>query len=230
MKIYTYMLPQFEAFDPSHPQGEAIPIEQLKPYLRQYGAIFGVDRQTREEAKDCFFTNNNVGANYSFDSPQELNAITVLGFDALQTIHIDVHLTDDFPLLALMLILSYTHRLKHIYLSTFTGLSKMVPPTIDEDADEVGQFLTRRGDLFKHNLLQIQDIHIDFVTETDFSSFEPHVGKFIQLAWMNQVFDSDTPLTILIKRALFVARPSVQLSTASDSKTYSDRDLEDDLD
>jgi hypothetical protein len=225
--VYNHALPSYEEFDANHPRGEVVPITHLKAYLRQFGAVFRVDRETRKDARDYFFEHNNIGAYQSVHAPEDMVAIPVLGWEALQTIHIDLELNDDWPVLGLLAILYNTTRLRHLFLEMFTGLSEQVFPTMWECEDEVEDFRTHQGAQLAANLLKITDIHIDLVCEQTIAAFGPPLGAFLQYAWMNRTFASDSLLTCDIKRALFQARPTIELRAAQDEKTYSNRGLED---
>jgi hypothetical protein len=225
--LYKHVLHTYSEYDPGHPEDDVVTADHLKGYFGHFGALLGTDRQTRQAFKNFLFDHFNVGVNCSLAAPQDLEAIKILGWGAFQTYHIDAHLTDEFPLVAFMAVLSNTHRLKHLYITAFTGLSKNVLPTIEEDGDDVEAFLVDRSVYLGRNLLQIEDINIDLVCEQSIAPFLPYFSKFIQQAWMNMLYDSEGKLTWWIKRGLFLARPTLRLSTASDEQTYSNRGLED---
>lgn len=173
------------------------------------------------------FSRINIGVNYSIVAADDLRAIAALGYDAFQTVMMDIHCYDDFPLLALVATLANTRRLKHLFLTAITGDSTNLLPIVEENDNQAEEWLNEYGRMLVAATKHIEDIHIDFVGEPTIAPFKPMIANFIQLAWMYRPKKSDSALTAIIKRFLFHVRPTIALNAIYDSQVYSNRDLED---
>lgn len=216
-----HALPAYTTFNASHDPTEVIPITHIKAYIKQYGGVFRANRDMRAVARRHCANINNIGASISLNSPDDTLAVQCLGWDMLKTVMIDVHLTDDLQPVALMAMIANSPNIGHLYLTTYTDSTQAAIPSMWEDEDEVEDFRKHHGVHFVRSFRKIKDINIDLVCEQSIFKVSSVIGKFVLESWMNKKRSTDTEFTGLLRRCLRLSHPTVTVSTASESKTYS---------
>jgi hypothetical protein len=214
-------LPAYTTFNAAHPADEPVPITCTKAYFLRYKALFRIDYKSRKAARMACGQINNIGANLSFDSPEDVRAVGFVSMAVLKTVMIDVHIDQNFQPVALMAMIKDAPNIKHLYLTTMTDNTQVRLPEIWEEDGEVNNFCKKFGITWMRAWKNIQTIDIDLVCEQDVSKVAPFAGKFIQESWMGKTSDRDDDLVALMRRCLRLTRPTVRINAAQESKTYS---------
>ena len=220
-QIIKFAVPAYIDFNTSHDPEEVIPITYLKAYMKQYGPVFQTNRDMRAIARQHCVQINDIGASISFNAPDDTRAVQRLGWDMLKTVMIDVHLCEDIQPVVLMAMLAYAPNIEHLYLTTFTDASQLSIPSIWEDEDEVLDFLKQHGVRFVRTFEKLKSIDIDLVCETHITKVAAPLGKFVAEAWMGKTREADTVLMALLRRLLRQVRPTITISAAAESRTFS---------
>lgn len=219
--VMKNVLPTYTTFNPAHPSDEPVPITSTKAYFLRYKELYRIDTKSRKAARMACGQINNIGANLSFDSPEDVRAVGIVSMAVLGTLMIDVHIDDNFQPVVLMAMIKEAPNIRHLYLTTFTDNTQSRLPEIWEVYDGVNEFCKKFGIAWMQAWKNIKTIDIDLVCEQDVSKVAPFAGKFIQESWMGKTDERDEDLAALMRRCLRLTRPTVRINAAQESKTYS---------
>jgi hypothetical protein len=220
--IIMLTLPAYCDFNTKHDPEEVIQIICLKPYMSKYGAVFQLNRESRAMARQECKTINNIGASISMHAPADLQAVQLLGWSILKTVFIDVHLRSDLQPVAIMAMIAYAPSMEHLYLTVYTDATSSSLPWLDEDEEEVHDFLKHHGVRFVRVFAKLKSINIDLVCEARITKVVGIVGKFVAEAWMGRTFVEDTVLMALMRRLLRRCRVPITISSAQEQRRFSD--------